>query len=106
MAWIWLAVAVVFEIIFALGTNATKGFTRLWPSVLTVLAAAGTVYFLSLALLEIDVSIAYTIWTGLGATGTVLLGALLFGERITLQRVGCFALILLGVVGLQLSGTS
>ncbi|MGH3545064.1 MAG: DMT family transporter [Mycobacteriales bacterium] len=103
MTWIWLAVAVAFEITFALGANAAKGFTRLWPSVLTVVTAAGTIYFLSLALLELDVSIAYTIWTSLGATGTVLLGALLFGERITPQRVGCFVLIILGVVGLQLS---
>jgi len=104
MAWVWLSVATVFEIAFALGTNATKGFTRLWPSVFTLLAASGGVFTLSLALRDLDVSVGYTIWTGLGATGTVLLGAIIFGETITLRRVVCFALIVLGVIGLQLAG--
>ncbi|MFE6744371.1 DMT family transporter [Kitasatospora purpeofusca] len=103
MAWAYLAVAVVFEIVFALGTNATKGFTRLWPSVLTLVAAAGGIYTLSLALRTLDVGVGYTIWTGLGSIGTVLFGALIFKERITLPKLVAFAAIIAGAVTLKLS---
>ncbi|WP_406090772.1 DMT family transporter [Kitasatospora purpeofusca] len=103
MTWAYLAVAVVFEIVFALGTNATKGFTRLWPSVLTLTAAAGGIYTLSLALRTLDVSVGYTIWTGLGSIGTVLFGALIFKERITLPKLLSFAAIIAGAVTLKLS---
>ncbi|MEV0189095.1 multidrug efflux SMR transporter [Kitasatospora purpeofusca] len=103
MAWAYLAVAVVFEIVFALGTNATKGFTRLWPSVLTLVAAAGGIYTLSLALRTLDVGVGYTIWTGLGSIGTVLFGALIFKERITLPKLVSFAAIIAGAVTLKLS---
>lgn len=102
MAWLYLGIATVFEVAFALGTNATKGFTRLWPSVFTLLAAAGGIFTLSLALREIDVGVGYTIWTGIGAVGTVLLGALMFNEKISAKRVLCFAAIILGVIGLRL----
>ncbi|WP_424213376.1 DMT family transporter [Streptomyces sp. BI20] len=103
MTWVYLGIAIVFEVLFALGTNATKGFTRLWPSVFTLLAAAGGIYTLSLALLELDVSVGYTIWTGLGGVGTVVLGAILFKEKITLARVASFASIIGGAVLLRLT---
>ncbi|WP_327679338.1 DMT family transporter [Kitasatospora sp. NBC_00458] len=103
MAWAFLAIAVVFEIVFALGTNATKGFTRLWPSVLTLTAAAGGIYTLSLALRTLDVSVGYTIWTGLGSIGTVVLGALIYKERITLPKLISFASIIAGAVTLKLA---
>ncbi|GAA2491221.1 multidrug efflux SMR transporter [Streptomyces thermolineatus] len=103
MTWVFLGIAVVFEIVFALGTNATKGFTRLWPSVLTLLAAAGGIYTLSLALRELDVSVGYTIWTGLGGVGTVICGALVFKERITPARLVSFAAIIGGAVLLRLT---
>lgn len=106
MAWVWLGIATVFEIVFALGTNASEGFTRLWSSVVAVVAGIGAVIFLSLSLTDLDVGVAYTVWTGLGATGTVLLGALLFGEKLTLKRAGCFAVILAGVIGLQFTGAA
>ncbi|WP_326778897.1 MULTISPECIES: multidrug efflux SMR transporter [unclassified Streptomyces] len=103
MTWVYLSIAVVFEICFALGTNATNGFTRLWPSVLTLLAAAGGIYTLSLALLELDVSVGYTIWTGVGGVGTVIMGAILFKEKITLTRLLSFAAIISGAVILRLT---
>ncbi|MBF6355100.1 multidrug efflux SMR transporter [Nocardia higoensis] len=103
MAWIYLLIAVVFEIAFALGTNATKGFTRLWPSVFTLLAAAGGIYTLSLALRTLDVGVGYTVWTGLGAIGTVVLGALIYKERITVPKVVSFGAIIAGVVVLRLA---
>ncbi|MFJ3585128.1 DMT family transporter [Streptomyces sp. NPDC090127] len=103
MTWVYLGIAIVFEVLFALGTNATKGFTRLWPSVLTLLAAAGGIYTLSLALRELDVSVGYTIWTGIGGVGTVICGAILFKEKITLARLLSFASIIGGAVLLRLT---
>ncbi|MGQ0842318.1 DMT family transporter [Actinokineospora sp.] len=103
MHWVYLGVAVVFEIGFVLGTSASKGFTRLWPSVGTILAAATGVYFLSLALRTLDVGVGYTIWTGLGAVGTVVAGVVLFRERLSPARAACFAAIVLGVIGLRVA---
>ncbi|GAA2357665.1 DMT family transporter [Nonomuraea africana] len=103
MAWIYLSIAIVFEIGFALGTNATQGFTRLWPSVFTLLAAAGGIFTLSLALRTLDVGVGYTVWTGVGSIGTVLLGALIYKERITVPKLVSFAAIIGGIVLLKLS---
>ncbi|MEV7392776.1 multidrug efflux SMR transporter [Streptomyces sp. NPDC091215] len=103
MTWVYLGIAIAFEICFALSTNATNGFTRLWPSVLTLLATAGGVYTLSLALLELDVSVGYTIWTGVGGVGTVIMGAILFKEKITLTRLLSFTAIIGGAVILRLT---
>src|SRR5690606_5897305 len=72
--WIYLLVASVFEVVFALATNATEGFTKLGPSLLTAAAAAGGIFFLSLALRSLDVGVGYTVWTGIGSVGTVAFG--------------------------------
>ncbi|MGI5167164.1 DMT family transporter [Spirillospora sp. CA-253888] len=103
MAWTYLALAIVFEIIFALGTNATRGFTRLWPSVLTLLAAAAGIFTLSLALKTLDVGVGYTLWTGIGSIGTVIFGALLYKEKITAPKLLSFAAIIAGALTLKLS---
>ncbi|MET9063678.1 DMT family transporter [Streptosporangium sandarakinum] len=103
MAWIHLSVAIVFEIGFALGTNATRGFTRLWPSVLTLLSAAGGIFTLGLALRTLDVSVGYTIWTGIGSIGTVILGALIYKEKITPAKLVSFAAIIGGVILLRIA---
>ncbi|MBH5335508.1 multidrug efflux SMR transporter [Streptomyces pactum] len=103
MAWTFLAIAVVFEIAFALGTNATKGFTRLWPSVFTLLAAAGGIFTLSLALRTLDVGVGYTIWTGVGSIGTVVLGAVIYREKITLPKLVSFLSIIAGVITLKVA---
>ncbi|WKX71397.1 multidrug efflux SMR transporter [Streptomyces sp. XD-27] len=103
MTWIYLAIAIVFEIAFALGTNATKGFTKLWPSVFTLLAAAGGIFTLSLALKTLDVGVGYTIWTGAGSIGTVVLGSVVYREKITLPKLLSFASIIAGVITLKLA---
>ncbi|MFF5206230.1 DMT family transporter [Streptosporangium sp. NPDC000396] len=103
MAWIYLSIAIVFEIGFALGTNATQGFTRLWPSVFTLLSAAGGIFTLSLALRSLDVGVGYTIWTGIGSIGTVVLGALIYKEKITPAKLASFASIIGGVILLKLA---
>ncbi|MFE6691456.1 DMT family transporter [Streptomyces sp. NPDC057743] len=105
MAWFSLALAVVFEIIFALGASASQGFTKLKESLITVVGVVGGIYFISLALKTLDVGVGYPIWTGIGAVGTVVFGALIFKEKITPAKVVCFLAIIGGVVGLKtLSG--
>ncbi|NUW41476.1 DMT family transporter [Nonomuraea rhodomycinica] len=103
MAWIHLLVAAVFEVVFALATNATEGFTRLGPSLLTAAAAAGGIFFLSQALKTLDVGVGYTVWTGIGSVGTVLLGSVVFGEELTVWKAVAFVLIIGGVLGLKLA---
>ncbi|MFJ4094514.1 DMT family transporter [Kitasatospora sp. NPDC089913] len=103
MAWIHLLVAAVFEVVFALATNATHGFTELGPSLLTAAAAAGGIFFLSLALRTLDVGVGYTVWTGIGSVGTVVLGTLIFDEEMNAGKALAFVLIIGGVLGLKLA---
>jgi quaternary ammonium compound-resistance protein SugE len=89
MAWIILFVAGLFETGWAIGLKYTDGFTRLWPSVWTVVAMVVSIVLLGLALKSLPVGTAYAVWTGIGAVGTVILGIYLFGEPATLARLGC-----------------
>jgi quaternary ammonium compound-resistance protein SugE len=102
-AWVLLLLAAAFEIIFALSTGKTEAFTVLWPSVIAIAAVAGSIYFLTQALKTLDVGVGYTVWTGIGSVGTVLLGAVLFDESLSLAKIACFVLIIGGVIGLQQS---
>ncbi|WP_367136329.1 multidrug efflux SMR transporter [Saccharothrix sp. HUAS TT1] len=102
-SWTYLLIAAVFEVVFALGTNGSHGFTHLGWSITTVLAAAGGIFFLSLALKTLDVGVGYTVWTGIGSVGTVIFGTLVFDESISLLKAACFVLIIGGVVGLKMS---
>lgn len=102
MAWILLFLAGLFETAWAIGLKYTDGFTRLWPTVGTVLAMVISVGLLGLAVKSLPMGTAYAIWTGIGAAGTVILGIFLFGEPATAARLGCVGLILAGVVGLKL----
>ncbi|MFE3188053.1 DMT family transporter [Nocardia sp. NPDC059240] len=103
MAWVYLLIASVFEIVFALATNATHGFTVLGPSLLTAAAASGGIFFLSLALRTLDVGVGYTIWTGIGSVGTVIFGSVVFREAITPAKAVAFVLIIGGVLGLKIA---
>lgn len=102
MPWIHLLLAGIFEICFAIGLKYTEGFSRLWPSVGTVIAAGISLWFLTQALRTIPVGTAYAIWTGIGAVGVATLGVVLFSESASPARLGCIALIIAGVVGLKL----
>lgn len=102
MPWIHLLLAGIFEIGFAIGLKYTEGFTRLWPSVGTVIAAAISLWLLTQALRTIPVGTAYAVWTGIGAVGVATLGVVLFSESASPARLGCIALIVAGVVGLKL----
>ena len=102
-AWVLLLLAAGLEIMFALATGASAAFTVLWPSLIAVVAVAGSIYFLTQALQTLDVGVGYTVWTGIGSVGTVLLGIVVFGESLSLAEIGCFVLIIGGVIGLQQS---
>lgn len=103
MAWIYLVVAGVMEITWAIGLKYTEGFTKLWPSLVTVAAMVVSFFLLSLALKTLSVGTAYAIWTGIGAVGTASVGILLFGESRELTRLLCIFLIIAGIVGLKLT---
>ena len=102
MAWIYLLLAGVFEIGFAIGLKYTEGFTRLWPSVMTITAAGISLWLLTQALRTIPVGTAYAVWTGIGAVGVATLGIVLFSESASPARLACIALIIAGVAGLKL----
>ncbi|MBP3957301.1 quaternary ammonium compound efflux SMR transporter SugE [Gemmata sp. G18] len=105
MAWVYLLIAAAFEICWAIGLKYTQGFTKLWPSVLTVTAMAVSFAFLSLAVRTIPIGTGYVVWTGIGAVGTAVLGIILFGEPITVWRALFLLLIVGGVVGLKFTST-
>jgi quaternary ammonium compound-resistance protein SugE len=107
MAWVFLVIAGLFECGWAIGLKYTEGFTRLWPSIFTVLAMIVSFQLLSLAMKSIPVGTAYAVWTGIGALGVALLGMVLFGESRDVMRIVCLVLIVSGVLGLKVfSGDS
>ena len=103
MNWIILITAGLFEIVWAIGLKYTEGFSRLWPSVLTLLAMAVSVGLLSYAMKSLPVGTAYAIWVGVGAVGTAILGILLFGESASMARLISLGLIIAGIIGLKLA---
>jgi len=102
MAWVYLVIAGLFEVGWAIGLKYTEGFTRLVPSALTVGAMVISVALLGLALRDLPVGTGYAIWTGIGTVGTALLGIYLFGDPATALRLACIGLIVTGIVGLKL----
>jgi quaternary ammonium compound-resistance protein SugE len=102
MPWLWLTLAGLLEVVWAIGLKYTEGFTRLVPSVVTVAAMIGSVYLLGLAVRTIPIGTGYAVWTGIGAVGVAILGMILFGEPRTLLRIGSILLIVAGIAGLKL----
>ena len=103
MAWLYLLIAGLFEVVWAIGLKYTEGFSRLWPSLATIAAMIVSLGFLGLALKTLPVGTAYAIWTGVGAVGTAALGIYLFAEPATAMRLACIGLIVAGIVGLKLA---
>ena len=102
MAWLYIVIAGLLEIGWAIGLKYTNGFTRLWPTLGTVALMALSFYFLSLALKTIPIGTAYAVWTGIGAAGTAVLGMICFGESREVARILCLVMIVAGTVGLKL----
>lgn len=101
MAWVYLVVAGLFEVAWAIGLKYTEGFTRIWPSIGTVAAMVLSVVLLGLALRELPVGTGYAVWTGIGTVGTAILGIVLFSEPATAARLICIGLIVAGIAGLK-----
>ncbi|HYW58415.1 MAG TPA: quaternary ammonium compound efflux SMR transporter SugE [Polaromonas sp.] len=103
MPWVLLFIAGLLEVTWAIGLKYTEGFTKLWPSIGTLVAMALSVLLLGLAMRSLPVGTAYAVWTGIGAVGTVILGIVLFAEPATAARIGCVGLIVAGILGLKLT---
>src|SRR6185436_15540832 len=105
MAWIWLTVAGLLEVVWAVGLKYTEGFTRLLPSAITAAAMIASVYCLAVAVRTIPIGTGYAVWTGIGAVGVALLGMILFDEARNVLRILCILLIIAGIAGLKLVST-
>jgi quaternary ammonium compound-resistance protein SugE len=105
MAWLYLIVAGIFEVVWAIGLKYTEGFTRLGPSLGTVAAMGVSFWLLALSLTTLPVGTAYAVWTGIGAVGTAALGMILFGEPRHALRLACILLIVIGILGLKLTSS-
>ncbi|MEK6617176.1 MAG: quaternary ammonium compound efflux SMR transporter SugE [Nitrospirota bacterium] len=103
MAWIYLFIAGLFEVAWAVGLKYTEGFTRLWPSAGTVAAMIVSFLFLAESLKSIPLGTGYAVWTGIGVAGTAVMGILLFDESRDPFRIMCILVIVGAIAGLRLS---
>lgn len=102
LAWVYLLIAGLLEVAWAIGIKYTEAWTRFWPSIATGICMVFSFYFLSLAIKELPIGTAYVVWTGIGAAGTAILGIVLFREPAGAARLVCLALIVAGIVGMRL----
>ncbi|HMF48924.1 MAG TPA: quaternary ammonium compound efflux SMR transporter SugE [Candidatus Saccharimonadales bacterium] len=106
MAWLILVLAGLFEVGWAIGLKYTHGFSRLWPTVGTVIAMLVSLALLGIAMKSLPVGTAYAVWVGVGAVGTVILGIILFGEPANPARLISVGLIIAGIIGLKLAAAT
>lgn len=105
MPWVTLVLAGLLEIVWAVGLKFSHGFTRFWPSVLTVIAFTGSLGLLAMSTRSLPLGTAYAVWVGIGSMGAAIAGIVLFREPVTLGRVLFLALLLLSIVGLKLTSS-
>jgi quaternary ammonium compound-resistance protein SugE len=103
MAWLVLVVAGLLEVVWALGLKVTDGFTRLVPSVVTIVAIVGSMLLLARAARTIPIGTAYAVWVGIGALGAAIGGAIFFKEPTSALRVMFLVLLMASIVGLKVS---
>ncbi|RXJ71215.1 quaternary ammonium compound-resistance protein SugE [Veronia nyctiphanis] len=101
MAWFCLAVAGLFEVFWAISMKYSQGFTKLWPSAMTIAGMWVSFGFLAYAMKTLPVGNAYAAWTGIGAVGVMIAGVILFDEKLDWVRMSCIGLIVIGIVGLK-----
>ncbi|KVP29956.1 SMR family transporter [Burkholderia ubonensis] len=108
MAWVWLLIAGLLEVAWAAGMKSSEGFTRLWPSVFTIVTALASfgLLALALALRQLPLGTAYAVWTGIGAVGAFVFGIVMMGEALTVARIASASLIVAGLIGLKLSSAA
>ncbi len=104
MAWTMLLLAAFLEVGWAIGLKYTHGFTKLWPSIWTLLAMGLSMVLLAFSTRTLPIGTAYAVWTGIGAAGTAVLGVYLFGETASAVRMAGVGLIVLGVALLKSGG--
>jgi len=103
MAWTFLFVAGLLEIVWAVAMKQSQGFSRLWPTAVMVAGMAGSFWLLALAMRSLPLGTAYTIWTGIGAVGSFLIGIAILGEPVTALRLLAALLIVAGIVLMKLA---
>ncbi len=103
MAWIFLIIAGVLEVGWAIGLKYSQGFTKLVPSVLTIAGIVASMYLLALASRDISIGTAYAVWVGIGALGTGVLGVILIGEPMNAGRIFFLILLMVSIIGLKLT---
>ena len=103
MAWLVLVVAGLFETAWAIGLKYSEGFTRVVPSVLTLIALIVSMVLLGVAVRDLPIGTAYAVWVGIGAFGVALLGVLIFDEVMTFPRAAFLLMLLIAIVGLRLT---
>lgn len=103
MAWVILIIAGLFEVGWAIGLKYTEGFTRLWPTVWTLLSMVASLWLLGIAMKSLPLGTAYAVWVGVGAVGTAILGIILLGESANFWRLFSLGLIVAGIIGLKLA---
>lgn len=103
MNWLYLLIAGILEIGWAVGLKYTEGWSKLYPSLITIVLMIASFQFLSIALKTLPIGTAYAIWTGIGAVGTAILGMIIFDEPRDVSRILCILLIVAGIAGLKLT---
>ena len=104
MVWVVLVIAGLFEIVWAIGLKYSEGFTRLWPSVVTLVSLGVSMVLLGVSVRVLPLGTAYAVWTGIGAVGAAIVGMVLFREPATVGRIVCLALVIGGIAGLKVLG--
>lgn len=106
MSWLYLSIAVIFEVAVGISAGKANGFKHLWWTITTLVSGAIATFFLSLALLTFDVGVGYALWTSLAGVGIVIVGALFLSQKLTWKKLLGIAIVIVGVVGLNLAGTA
>jgi quaternary ammonium compound-resistance protein SugE len=106
VAWLYLTIAGLLEILWALSMKQSDGFTRLWPSVVTIVAMLASFFLLAVSMRSLPLGTAYTVWTGIGAVGAFVLGVAVLGEAVTATRILAALMIVGGIVAIKLSSTA
>jgi quaternary ammonium compound-resistance protein SugE len=103
MAWLYLVIAGVLEVAWAIGLKYTEGWSRLYPSLITAALMIASFYFLSLAVKVLPIGTSYAVWTGIGTVGAAIFGIVVLGEARDIGKIVCIVLIVAGIVGLKLT---
>ncbi len=106
MAWLILIIAGLFEVVWAFSMKQSEGFTRLWPSVVTLVAMLASFGLLAWSMRVLPLGTAYTVWTGIGAIGAFIVGIVMLGEAVSALRVAAAVLIVSGMVLMKLSSSA